>query len=114
MLTWQIGASASHGRRQEENRDVRAVNAVPLTVTVIEAIAMTEWQPIETAPTDGSYILTFAPDAYPQVAVSHYDYFPEENPGSWRDDQCQPTHWMPLPHAPPDTVGTLPVVCSEI
>ena len=74
-----------------------------------------EWQPIETAPKDGSKILLFIPSNVSRWHVSA---------GYWRDDAharkaspfwCaetshlmgitwmrshQPTHWMPLP-APP-------------
>lgn len=67
------------------------------------------WQPIETAPRDGTSILTF-----PNYHVTHYEADPAEcftGPGwvaSWDDGldayitMCkEPTHWMPLPPAPP-------------
>lgn len=58
------------------------------------------WQPIETAPKDGTEILLFV-DPKPQVGAWHpkakdwidqsWEYF-FQGPG--------PTHWMPLPEAP--------------
>ena len=72
---------------------------------------MNEWQPIETAPKDGTKVLLFVDTGY--EARIH--------PGKWNDDRYakrprpywdylyfqtmdsrdhQPTHWMPLP-APP-------------
>lgn len=61
-----------------------------------------EWQPIETAPRDGTRILLFREGWHVNCAV-----------GYWRIDwhefapvggECfpQPTHWMPLP-PPPST-----------
>jgi hypothetical protein len=54
---------------------------------------MSTWQPIETAPKDGTEILAWDGD---QHIVAWFD-------GDWRfsdDRQCFPTHWQPLP-APP-------------
>ena len=64
---------------------------------------MSEWQPIETAPRDGTLILTFDAEQESQCLVSHWkdslDYW---EPGTWRDDGGTPSHWMPLPE-PPET-----------
>lgn len=57
---------------------------------------MSEWQPIETAPCDGSRLLLYA---YWSV-VGSYRHF--SGPG-WFDDDGNsliPTHWMPLPDPP--------------
>ena len=61
------------------------------------------WQPIETAPKDGSLVLTWG-DARAQYAVSYWD----EDDKEWYTDfrekgnisQVYATHWMPLPSAP--------------
>ncbi len=67
-----------------------------------------EWQPMETAPKDGTGILT-----YPHFRVTHYateDIHPGEG---WVDEfddgieqfvamRTPPTHWMPLPPPPAD------------
>lgn len=63
-----------------------------------------QWQPIETAPKDGTWFLAFqTDDIYPcQWHVEE----PGEGPGreGWLDLFNQsleaPTHWMPLPEAP--------------
>lgn len=74
-----------------------------------------EWQPIDTAPRDGTIILAFAKgatgsrlDVFYGVAMwIHAD--PDLNPGVPRQElslwdlwpyRIQPTHWMPLPQPP--------------
>jgi hypothetical protein len=72
-----------------------------------------EWQPIETAPKDGSEFLSYSPDIFGQTkygfqCVCFFDgrefYISDDEYG--RGDMCNtevtPTHWMPLP-APPKT-----------
>jgi hypothetical protein len=62
---------------------------------------MSGWQPIETAPKDGTHVIIFDPsDSRPREAVFDTCY------GQWVDpieayDEYSPTHWMPLP-APPE------------
>lgn len=70
------------------------------------------WQPIETAPKDGSFVLGcqegpwtewFRQSCAPQT-VAYRTYHPNQ-PGKakWRDKDGKPvfiTHWMPLPPAP--------------
>lgn len=72
------------------------------------------WQTIESAPRDGTYILVSNPEAggawvakWGPIAVSGYSF---DDP--WRSMMLNhrhlpfpgraqhPTHWMPLPHAP--------------
>lgn len=65
------------------------------------------WQPIDTAPKDGTSILT-----YPHYSVIHWsnegDVLTATGNGwasTWCDDldafsTCDPTHWMPLPASP--------------
>jgi hypothetical protein len=57
------------------------------------------WQPIETAPKDGTPILCGFPDNF-HAQHGHFD----DNTGKWGQlisFYYQPTHWMPLP-APPE------------
>jgi hypothetical protein len=88
---------------------------------------MTEWQPIESAPLDGSHVLLLttshgAVEAWfaPSSSWEHHEYGTQHEGAVWvcADDafqieveECGPehggnhhgtaTHWMPLP-APPD------------
>jgi hypothetical protein len=60
---------------------------------------MTDWQPIETAPKDGIWVLLYSPPGGFSVAR----YWPSFGfrGGFWDGDA---THWMPLP-APPAQEG---------
>jgi hypothetical protein len=63
-----------------------------------------EWQPIETAPKDGTQIIGFRwpcednRKAWPHMcSIAHWDGF------NWRwmnGHYLPPTHWMPLPEPP--------------
>lgn len=64
---------------------------------------MMEWQPIETAPKDGTRLLLCEADQPGEPCVGWWIA------GQWRDmgdigcdgqDDYQPTHWMPLPMKP--------------
>lgn len=70
---------------------------------------MSEWQPIETAPKDGTAVLIFAPatselDAVIQVAHFTRNGYPSVN--RWVEfhgegyETYEPTHWMALPSPP--------------
>ncbi|WP_176928754.1 DUF551 domain-containing protein [Variovorax sp. YR634] len=64
-----------------------------------------QWQPIETAPKDGTSILLYTSEGIIEGYWSHNDW--EQSPCHATYDgcggvaiNCRPTHWMPLP-APP-------------
>ena len=63
------------------------------------------WQPIETAPRDGTRVLTYSPTAASRwwrvtILRWHQPANPEAK-GFWTGERkVQPTHWQPLP-APP-------------
>lgn len=73
---------------------------------------MSEWQPIETAPKDGSQVLVW--DQTEGVCTARFQSHVEEWRASWGSEEWiqdgsvyddalvarKPTHWMPLP-APP-------------
>jgi hypothetical protein len=75
---------------------------------------MARWQPIETAPRDGAVVLACEIDRGKRVVYSakhEQSYWDKECgiPARWHlsdlvwhdeSDECDPTHWMPLP-APP-------------
>lgn len=67
---------------------------------------MMEWQPIETAPKDGTHILGYA-DTVEEMAV--INCLPTWHDDEWSlsvsckpasDNYFRPTHWMPLPKPP--------------
>ena len=64
-----------------------------------------EWQPIETAPKDGTEILAFATfERRDFIAVAQWadadPEFPNTVAGWFWDYAIRPTHWMPLPEPP--------------
>jgi hypothetical protein len=79
-----------------------------------------DWQPIETAPKDGTPFLTFSQYAAdnpregalgtkstPVLVMawlpSDREPYPVDEHGDWHDLHCyDPTHWMPLPVPPHD------------
>lgn len=60
---------------------------------------MTQWQPIETAPRDGTPILAYVPE-YVVESVCVVEYSDRWSTWYCVGDACDPTHWMPLPEAP--------------
>ena len=66
---------------------------------------MTTWQPIETAPKDGTKILVCHIHYYSPITAWWSSYHPNaKGKETWREDgsnyKLNPTHWMPLPEAP--------------
>jgi hypothetical protein len=72
---------------------------------------MTGWQPIETAPKDGTHILAYWPEIYWAKNVAQCEtWFGPRFLGPdccWQSasayeygDAVKPTHWMPLPEPP--------------
>ena len=70
---------------------------------------MTDWQPIETAPKDGTPILAWpCGDGWGGKFPYVVQWVPpnEHHDGLWREaageqyDDFDPTHWMPLPEPP--------------
>ena len=69
-----------------------------------------DWQPIDTAPKDGTSILVFIPDAVAPFGdqIDIVRYGSDGASGlAWCHARCvdglesgNPTHWMPLPDAP--------------
>lgn len=52
-----------------------------------------KWQPISTAPRDGTEVLTFSPTGGMRVDWARDDE-------KWQEWVGHPTHWMPLPERP--------------
>jgi hypothetical protein len=64
------------------------------------------WQPIETAPRDGTTVLLYFPDAgKSQIDVGYWIEW-EVGDANWSNEwtdaeiDCDPSHWMPLPEPP--------------
>jgi hypothetical protein len=70
-------------------------------VQIIEAaVAPVGWQPIETAPKDGTIVLVWDGE---NMAVADWVEFPYRPGGGWMEGIevfSDPTHWMPLPEPP--------------
>lgn len=64
------------------------------------------WQPIETAPTDGRWLIVARPsrDARPMVDVAEHDENGWFSALRGRGRPIHPTHWMPLPPIPSSEV----------
>lgn len=66
-----------------------------------------DWQPIETAPKDGTAVLGFTPERAGYVATQSYEiiHWSGWGGGVWENvtgykPSCRFTHWMPLPKPP--------------
>lgn len=70
---------------------------------------MDKWQPIETAPKDGSMLLVygrpFSDDGQGYAKAAHVAWW-EDSDECWTPQShaawTEPTHWMPLPEPPTD------------
>jgi hypothetical protein len=65
---------------------------------------MTQWQPIETAPKDGTPILVYMEESIIEAEWKYEQWWPVVLPshgcGCCSHDNDEPTHWMPLPEPP--------------
>lgn len=76
----------------------------------VSGLSMMEWQPIETAPKDGTELILF--DEMVCIGSWRNDWNFQDEPKQWFDNtfddySCgygstplKPTHWMPLPEPP--------------
>ena len=65
-----------------------------------QAATASQWQPIETAPKDGTDVVVYLANNRPPIVAG---YFKETNEWLAYDEPMNtvfPTHWMPLPPAP--------------
>lgn len=73
--------------------------------------ATMQWQPIETAPKDGTWVLIAGPSGYSTTPLRaevgrYYPQFRPLNPWQTHADDAftdggpGPTHWIPLPEQP--------------
>ena len=66
-----------------------------------------DWQPIETAPKDGTKVLVWSnSNVWNEPDVAYWGRSNPLNQPAWAGGHCrvshidQPTHWMPLPPPP--------------
>ena len=74
----------------------------------VDGVALQGWQPIESAPKDGTWVILYDAEQYHPVHVRNWRT--AETNGrlisGWWDEYSQyrpsfrPTHWKPLPHPP--------------
>lgn len=83
------------------------LGAIPPAIYRPISLTLAGWQPIETAPKDGTTVLVELAGDPPTTA-----YFSEEwgwllaTPGGGATDRrCNPTHWMPLPESPKEVLS---------
>lgn len=62
---------------------------------------MSEWQPIETAPKDGTYLLT-SDGKWREVCKFVDGFWCSDLEGESYSYVLEPTHWQPLPEPPPE------------
>lgn len=96
-------ATAAFEREQDRAlaAEVRAESAETALAASREREARMQWQPIETAPTDGARILLCGKGG--KIADGYYgqpDGFANPKRFVWPYIHANPTHWMPL-QAPP-------------
>lgn len=78
-------------------------NAARLAESVKQARAVSGWQPIATAPRDGSRIILSLYRGRSNVWVVEDGWNVDDD--TWSDDPgLNPTHWMPLPEPPEGAV----------
>lgn len=91
---------ANFFRREDADLCAAAMNALPHLLSVAERET---WQPIETAPKDGTVFLAcWVTDGGPYFGAVQWQY------DGWVENSEPvglPTHWMPLPAPPTPTEG---------
>lgn len=59
-----------------------------------------KWQPISTAPKDGTRILVFEAEDGTAGIVRVSCWRDDTIPNGWSGSERAPSHWLPLPHPP--------------
>lgn len=106
------------------NADAIDLGGETILMRSVQKRQPTAWQPIDTAPKDGTDVLLFLPTYKRQVWLGHYsvretfshgklEYRHEEWSLSlaYCTDKPEPTHWMPVP-AGPDAAPDATLVCE--
>lgn len=88
-----------------ESINDQAIKAITTLQAELEKLRKdAEWQPIETAPKDGTRFLVVEATKRPFVALWLDADHPDVDDAGWYDhwnfDPVSPTHWKPLPKPP--------------
>ncbi len=90
-------------------RDLLRINS-EVSIEEFQSGWFPEWQPIETAPRDGTEIISFEPSGHDVKEgwielVSFRGVSDEDSPGVWEHQEgnrSNPTHWIPMLKGPKD------------
>lgn len=94
---WVSGSTKGHEPMCEAKQILRLIAQA-------RAARPSPWQPMETAPTDGTVFLAFAPAAYGLSALyALCAWHPDA--GFFVDELREATHWQPLPSPPAQDGG---------
>lgn len=96
--------SRSNGAEPDTDNGVHANACAPAGVEKVTP-PLSQWQPIETAPKDGTWVLLYWPMTRTNVVVSGHFYAARDGEEFWWsqprvESSKEPTHWMPLPVPP--------------
>ncbi|WP_229011627.1 DUF551 domain-containing protein [Paraburkholderia gardini] len=64
---------------------------------------MSDWQPIETAPAEGQFLVYMPDEKRQPIQVARWHPNVKIIGGAFAFDLPPPTHWMPLPEPPTGT-----------
>ena len=93
-LTWQ--AAMAHKEAEGGGAQNSLESPQSLMDTGSEVVPANDWQPIATAPKDGTVVLLAHPKGRMADGCHHSRY----GVWSWPYVMLEPTHWQPLPEAP--------------
>ena len=114
-------ASAEYNQKRAETAEAEIEKLMADAAPEQKGKKMSKWQPIETAPKDGTRILLyrgrdvvcgkFCDDRFAQRPKGYWEHDQERIWGT-RDARANaPSHWMPLPE-PPDATEQKPETCA--
>jgi hypothetical protein len=105
LLAWRDRWDDAESARQDARSECE-IAQTRLNKAVAEVARLTQeqssgWQPIETAPKDGTWFLAHEPGE--SMKAMRWDTDTRDKNHAWRDHELlkyEPTHWMPLPDPP--------------
>jgi hypothetical protein len=93
-------AATNEGRLRKHALELHALLAAPLaSVEAQSRLSEAQWKPIETAPTEGEF-LVYMPRETSKIQAARFNSRVRVIGNAFAFDLSHPTHWMPLPAAP--------------